>query len=164
MVFGGNGFYPHLFLTYAHAHCTFIKIITIPQFPLIFYIKFSYFKCVQIFVEFLNLKYCYCATILIIFAEKEEDIYEDLCSFNSTEGQLEIQLMQPVEKRDYILKENTFYALHCNAYLLLLGLSKLIVDKLFCILDETSTAFLLYRFYNIFRMLLMYISIKNSII
>jgi hypothetical protein len=37
--------------------------------------------------------------------EKEEDIYEDLCSFNSTEGQLEIQLMQPVEKRDYILKE-----------------------------------------------------------
>ena len=52
-----------------------------------------------------------CASIIILtlFPEKEEDIYEDLCSFNSTEGQLEIQLMQPVEKRDYILKENTFY-------------------------------------------------------
>ena len=46
--------------------------------------------------------------IRFLFLEKEEDIYEDLCSFNSTEGQLEIQLMQPVEKRDYILKENTF--------------------------------------------------------
>jgi len=38
-------------------------------------------------------------------SDKEEDIYEDLCSFNSTDRQLEVQLMQPVEKRDYILKE-----------------------------------------------------------
>jgi len=39
--------------------------------------------------------------------EKEEDIYEDLCSFNSTNRQLlnQIQSIQPVEKRDYILKE-----------------------------------------------------------
>jgi len=40
-------------------------------------------------------------------AEKEEDIYEDLCSFNSRNKQLhsEIQSLQPKEKRDFILKE-----------------------------------------------------------
>ena len=39
--------------------------------------------------------------------EKEEDIYEDLCAFNSRNKQLhtEIQSMQPKEKRDFILKE-----------------------------------------------------------
>jgi hypothetical protein len=41
--------------------------------------------------------------------EKEEDIYEDLCSFNSRSKQLqnEIHSLQPVEKRDYILKVDT---------------------------------------------------------
>ena len=40
-------------------------------------------------------------------AEKEEDIYEDLCAFNSRNKQLhsEIQSLQPKEKRDFILKE-----------------------------------------------------------
>ncbi len=38
--------------------------------------------------------------------EKEEDIYEDLCHFNSRSKQLQnaIHSLQPVEKRDYILK------------------------------------------------------------
>ena len=38
--------------------------------------------------------------------EKEEDIYEDLCSFNSSDRQLQQEMLniQPVEKRDYILK------------------------------------------------------------
>jgi len=41
-------------------------------------------------------------------ADKEEDIYEDLCSFNSRGSkklQTDIQNFQPTEKRDYILKE-----------------------------------------------------------
>ena len=39
--------------------------------------------------------------------DKEEDIYEDLCSFNSQNKQLqdEIQSVQPKEKRDFIVKE-----------------------------------------------------------
>jgi len=39
--------------------------------------------------------------------DKEEDIYEDLCSFNSQNKLLqnEIQALQPKEKRDYIVKE-----------------------------------------------------------
>jgi len=39
--------------------------------------------------------------------DKEEDIYEDLCSFNSQNKQLqsEIHSLQPKEKRDFIIKE-----------------------------------------------------------
>ena len=44
--------------------------------------------------------------IIHITGEKEEDIYEDLCSFNSSDRQLQQEMLniQPVEKRDYILK------------------------------------------------------------
>ena len=41
-------------------------------------------------------------------ADKEEDIYEDLCSFNgrgSKKLQSDVHNFQPKEKRDYILKE-----------------------------------------------------------
>jgi hypothetical protein len=46
------------------------------------------------------------STIVISVGEKEEDIYEDLCHFNSRSKQLQnaIHSLQPVEKRDYILK------------------------------------------------------------
>ena len=37
--------------------------------------------------------------------DKEEDIYEDLCSFNNQNKQLQSQIhnLQPKEKRDFIL-------------------------------------------------------------
>jgi hypothetical protein len=46
------------------------------------------------------------STFVISVGEKEEDIYEDLCHFNSRSKQLQnaIHSLQPVEKRDYILK------------------------------------------------------------
>ena len=42
---------------------------------------------------------------IVTTGEKEEDIYEDLCSFNGVDRQ-NLHNIPVVEKRDYILKES----------------------------------------------------------
>ena len=65
---------------------------------------------------FANLKAVRCPALCL--GDKEEDIYEDLCSFNSTDRllQQEILTIQPKEKRDYILKVIFDFKYDCNLY------------------------------------------------